>query len=567
MSPIRSIFVHLSLSIVLISNASADTAAPDDTTQLQCDPDFQPATPSYDFHRRELKALDQRTIRNVHVTRLPIFDESNEAENNWLYRWANRIHVQTQEEHIREQLLFTAGEAYDARKVEESARLLRDLGHLYDANIRLSSVCDDNVDLEVIAKDVWSLTLDTSFSRSGGENDYRFGIGETNLFGTGQKINLVTEKDDERTTTSFTYQDRNIGSSRLRTNILLQDSDDGDQYAANLVLPFYALDSRRAWGIGFNHTERVDTQYFRGEDITEIQHDIEDYNLFYGFSRGLEDGAVNRLSFGYRYRHDEFSIADDLPPPAVLPIEQELSYPYFTYERVEDNYATAFNLDQINRTEDIHLGYTFIASFGYAAESFGSNADRVVFNGHFSDTLLYNEKILLRHRLDWEGLLNRDTDKSEDVVVRYFIDYFRSQTTHRSFYASLNLTWSENLNTHRQIVLGGDSGVRGFDRRLQTGDRSVVLTLEERQYTNYHLLNLAYLGFAVFIDIGRAWDPDINEGFEDDYLASAGFGIRLASSKSDSGRVIHIDFAFPLTNRDEPEVDSSDVSINIKSSL
>ncbi|MFT7306513.1 MAG: hemolysin activation/secretion protein, partial [Candidatus Azotimanducaceae bacterium] len=223
--------------------------------------------------------------------------------------------------------------------------------------------------------------------------------------------------------------------------------------------------------------------------------------------------------------------------------------------------------DQINRTEDLHLGYTFRINLGYAAESLGSDQDRLVYSGSFADTLHYSKRILLRHRISWEGLHNYDTSRSEDIIVDYNLTYFRSQTTHRSFFAELSMTWSKNLDSHRQILLGGENGVRGFDRRLQSGDRRVVLTLEERQYTNYHLLNLAYLGFAVFIDIGRAWDPAVDEGFEDDFLASAGFGIRLASSKSDSARVIHIDFAFPLTNQDEAEVDSSDVSIKIKSSL
>lgn len=557
------------LAGLIAPTSHADTA---ETYLTEIDPDrckqtFEPATPSYDFHRKALIDLTDKQVRHVHVTRLPIFDESNEDENNWLYRWANRVHVQTQEQHIREQLLFDSGDVYDARKVAESARLLRDLGHLYDADIRLTAVCDDDVDLEVIARDVWSLTIDTSFSRSGGENDYRLGLGETNLFGNGQKIAIESEKDDERRTTSFSFRDRNLGSSRIQAGVLLQDSDDGDQYAASLTLPFFALDSKRAWGFSVNSTERVDTQYFRSEDVTEVEHNIDDFSAFYGVSRGLQNGFTNRWKFGYRYRHDQFSAADHLPLPATLPIEQELSYPFINFERVEDNYTTAFNLDEINRTEDLHLGYTFRASFGYAPESFGGNADRWVFNGRFDDTIRYDEKILLRHYLQWEGLYNQDTSASEDVVVHYGINYFRSQTTHRSFYAALKLTWSENLNSHRQILLGGDSGVRGFDRRLQSGDRRVVLTLEERQYTNYHLFNLAYLGFAVFIDVGRAWDPDVDEGFADDYLASAGVGIRLASSKSDSARVIHIDFAFPLTNRDEPEVDTSDVSINVKSTL
>jgi outer membrane protein assembly factor BamA len=556
------------LYAVLISFSAicyADTNVPvDDVT---CLTEFSSSTPNYNFHRNNLIELSDKKIGRVYITRLPIFDENNEEENNWLYRLANRFHYLTRETQVREQLLFEDGEVYEARKIQESARLLRDAGYLYDANIHRTSTCEDTVDLEVVTRDVWSLSIDTSFSRSGGENDFRLGIGESNLLGTGQKLSLFTEKDDERESTSFFYEDKNIRSTRIRTNLLVQDSDDGHQYAAGFYLPFYALDTRRSWGILVNQTERVDTQYFRGEAFTEVDHEVDDLNLFYGFSAGLVDGVTRRWSFGYRYREDKFDAANDLAPPTTLPLNKKLSYPYANLEMIEDNYTTAFNLDQINRTEDLHLGYSVNVNVGYAASSHGSDQDRIVFSGRFNDTLIFTDRMLLQHSFHLNGLYNQETNLSEEIVANYAITYFRSQTTHRSFYAELNLTWSENLDSHQQILLGGENGVRGFDRRYQSGDRRMVLTLEERQYTNIHLLNLAYLGFAAFIDIGRAWDPEIDEGFDDDYLASFGVGIRLASSKSDSARVIHIDLAFPLTNRNEPEVESSDISINIKSSL
>jgi outer membrane protein assembly factor BamA len=537
------------------------------SNEVTCTEAFQPVTADYDFHRSNLVDLKDKKIKHVYITRLPIFDENNEEENNWLYRWANRFHTLTREDHIRELLLFNQDDDYTAREAQESARILRNLGHLYDANIHRVSTCEDTVDLEVVTRDVWSLTLDASIARSGGENDYRFGIGESNWRGTGQKLSVFTEEDEERQSTSISFQDPNVRGSRIRTSLLIQDSNDGNLYGARVFLPFYALDTRRAWGVSANQTERIDTQYFRGEDITEVRHEIEDLSVSYGFSQGLVDGKARRLSVGYRYRNEVFEPTGDFPSPTTLPISKELSYPFVNLEIVEDNYTTAFNLDQINRTEDLHLGYTLNVNFGYASEDLGSDQDRLVFSGNFADTLLYSDKVLLRHALQWEGIYNYETDRSEDVIINYGLTYFHSQTTHRSFFAELSLLWSENLDSHRQILLGGENGVRGFNRRLQSGDRRVVLTLEERQYTNYHLLNLAYLGFAVFVDIGRAWDPGVSEGFEDDYLASAGFGIRLASSKSDSSRVIHIDFAFPLSNRDEPEVDGSDVSLSIKSSL
>jgi hemolysin activation/secretion protein len=145
--------------------------------------------------------------------------------------------------------------------------------------------------------------------------------------------------------------------------------------------------------------------------------------------------------------------------------------------------------------------------------------------------------------------------------------YFRSQAPLRSFFASISGTFSHNLNINQQVVLGGDTGARGYDSRFQTGDHRIVLTLEERQYTDWHILNLVRPGFAIFVDAGRVWQAGISDNLKDKYLLNAGFGIRLASSKADVGSIVHIDFAFPLTNRNEQDVDSLQITVNIKKSL
>ena len=78
---------------------------------------------------------------------------------------------------------------------------------------------------------------------------------------------------------------------------------------------------------------------------------------------------------------------------------------------------------------------------------------------------------------------------------------------------------------------------------------------------------MAYVGYAAFIDIGRAWQSGTDDGLEDKLLADIGFGIRLASSKADAGRIMHIDFALPLTNRDDPDIDNFLVALKVKNSL
>lgn len=560
---------HLTLTSLLLFSLHAPAAVSANHQLPVCSGEFTPAPGSYEFIEAPADGHDipdGATIGAIHYTRLPIFDESNPRENNALFRWANRFHILTRKRTVARNLLFDEGDTFDARVIQESARILRDADYLYDAAIRPVNRCDREVDVEVITRDVWSFTPEVSYDRSGGDNSFRFGIAETNLFGTGRELSFAVIKDPVRRSTRFIYEDDNVGGNRRRVNLLFADSDDGlHQYAA-FSLPFYSLDSRRAWRVSFDKVKRDDSQYFRGDEVTATRHEIEEYIVSYGWSAGLKKGRTNRWRLGYIYRDDRFS-ETVLPPPAEFPTDKEFSYPFVEFTSLEDNYSTSFNLDQIHRTEDLHLGHELYMRLGYAAEQFGSDENRMLFRGTYRNTLAFSRRTLLQHDLYTDALWNLDSDASEDVVVNYQLRYFRAQTTHRSFYAKFDATYTKNLNSNRQVVLGGLTGARAFDNHFQIGDRSVLLTLEERQYTDVHFLNLIRLGFALFVDVGRAWAPGLDDGIEDSLLADVGFGIRLASSKAAVGNIVHIDFAFPLTNRDDPAVDSPQIAVNIKDSF
>ena len=536
----------------------------------ECSAPFIPASGSYQFVQEESVDGDSRTeieareFGEIYFTRLPIFDEANANENNALFRWANRFHILSRERTVAQQLLFASDQEFSARIVAESARILRDQGYFYDAAIRPVRLCDERVDVEVITKDNWSFTPSITIDRSGGENTFSYGLREANFLGRGKEFGVANSRDIDRRSSELFYEDRNVLGSRVRNKTAIINSSDGHTQVFELAQPFFALDSRQSWAVHLQDEERQDEQFFRSDDVSEVEHDLQDFSIEYGVSRGLKDGSARRWIGGYRYRKDEFSIGDELPPPLEFPSDKELSYPFLRFEAVEDRYETAFNLDQIYRTEDLHLGYEFSSQIGFAADAFGSDQDRLVLDSYFSDTLAYNADMYWQHSLEWEGLWNLETDEAEDLVVSYETRYFRRQTERRSFFASVEAVYSKNLSSHRQIILGGFTGARAFDNRFQVGDRMLQLTMEERLYTDIHLWNLIRLGGAVFVDVGRAWEPGSDNGMEDKILADVGFGLRLASSKAASGRIAHIDFAFPLTNRDDPDVRSLQIAFSIK---
>src|SRR5690606_38164227 len=119
-------------------------------------------------------------------------------ENRWLYRLANRLHVDTRIKTLERQLIFNIGENLQPEKIAENERLLRNNNYLIDAMILPHKVCGNDIYLLVVVREVWTLTPSASASRTGGENSSYAGLTESNLLGSGQIISLGYYDDADR---------------------------------------------------------------------------------------------------------------------------------------------------------------------------------------------------------------------------------------------------------------------------------------------------------------------------------------------------------------------------------
>jgi len=539
-------------------------------TILSCNPDFEPASGAFDFvhaEQAEVQVSDGARIDRIVYTRLPVFDEQDPDEDNWLFRWANDFHLLTRRETISQQLLIAEDDEYRQRAVAESARILRAQNFFSDAGIRPISQCGDNITVEVITRDNWSLTPNLSYDRFGGENTYSVGLRDSNLLGRGKLLSVGYGKDIDQQTSELQYKDPNVFGTRIRNSLTFVDGDEGDRAEFAVDLPFFSLNSRRSWALRLSDEENQDEQFLRGEEVSAVRHDEKDYSVELGFSSGLLESIARRWRYGIRYQSRDFSPAPGFAPPAPFPGDRELLYPYVSYDYIEDGYTTIFNLNQIYRTEDLQTGLEWSVGVGYADAAVGSDRSSWILRSRFRDTLGYDADSLWQHSAELEAFFNVDDNEPEDVLLRYETQYLRRLSENRSFVARFQAEYSYNLSSHRQVVLGGFTGARAFDNNFQVGDRKVLLTLENRLYTDIHLLNLLRLGGVVFLDTGRAWEPGIDDGLEDDWLSNIGIGLRFASSKASSRRVAHLDFAFPLTNRDDPAVNQVMIAFTVKSSF
>lgn len=495
-----------------------------------------------------------------------VFDPSNPAEDKALYRWANRVHFTTRPSVVEDIVLFEQGEPFEARLLEESARLLRARGFVADAAVTTTryDASTNTADVDVWVRDAWSLEPDIKFSRSGGENEWGLGLSEDNLLGTGKHAAVNYRSDVDRDELGLEYSDRNVRGKRVQLDFALTDLSDGKRNKLSVGRPFYALDTRWSVGTSLLDDERVESIYGLGEVIDEFRHDTRAFAVQGGISSGLREGRAKRWLFGVDYEKDVFLPALDRPEPLLLPENRKLVVPWIGWEWIREDFRKVSELNSIGRTEDVALGLDLRVKLGRASARFGSDRDATLFSasavkgwepGGAGRLLLFDSSLSLRDEGD--GLHN--------AVLATRARYYHRNFDEQLFSAGLTAVFSKNIDPENQVLLGGDSGLRGYPLRYQSGDHSAVLTLEQRFFTDWYLWRVVRVGYAVFMDAGRVWGRDPRGTPNLGALYDIGVGLRLTSPRSSTGAVVHLDLAFPLNGNSE--IDSVQLIIEKKASL
>ena len=506
-------------------------------------------SPSHDEFAR---AIPQGArVGSIRQQRFTVFDTEDPEEDKALYRWANDFHSVTRDWVIDDHLLVEEGEDYNQARVDESERILRDLGFIYDATVRPWRVCGDVVDLEVITRDIWTFTPMFSFGRSGGENKYAVGFRDANFLGTGKQIIIQHDSDEERSGNTIRYVDPSVAGSRWRMRLSLADNDDGYEQGVRLVRPFFSVYENWAAGVDLNRMKLEEVLWFRGDEVAEFDHEIEFANVFGGIASEVrEDRRVGRWLFGYTVETHSFEFSDSPIPPAELPEDREYSYPYIGYESTRDQFVKLHNVNYLGRTEDVYVGERFSWALGWSADVLGASQDQVVMRGSYGNTLLVDERRLWQLDTGVSGFWSIDDGAFENLWWTTETRYHHRQSRQWAVYSRLRADFTDGLTGERQLTLGGANGLRGYDLNYQVGDRSLVFNLEQRYYSDWHLFRLLQVGLAAFVDVGRAWFESEDNGSNGGVLANAGFGIRLNSSRAEKGTVVHIDLAFPFVKDD-----------------
>jgi hypothetical protein len=540
LSDVRRLLTFAALAAAIADTSIAAKLTDQEHTRIE---DSRPAGLPSDAEMEAAGAV----IGKIDIDIRNIFDESDARETNGLFVLANRLHIRTKRSTVKAQLLFASGDKYHGRVLAETERALRLLTYIYDARVVPVRYADGKVDVKVITKDVWTLSPGVSFGRTGGTNQTKLNLQDTNFLGWGKTLQITRGSDVDRTSDTIQWMDPNVFGSHWTSALAYSDSSDGSERSLQVIRPFYSLDAPWSTKITALSFDRTVSRYNLGEIVDQFNDNETAYELSGGISNGYVDGWTKRLTFGMRYDRNIF-----LPTPATslpaqqLPPDRTLSYPFVGFDILQDKYRKVGDENQIGRTEDLYFGTEITGEVGLSNGAFGADRNAIMLAAKALRGIELTELQQLFLTSDFSSRI--EDGRARNLIADGAAKYYWRWREDWLLYAGLSATVTDSLDPDMQLLLGGDNGLRGYPLRYESGTSRALFTVEQRFYTDWYPFRLVRVGGAIFADVGRTWGNGVIGNSDPGLLRDVGFGLRLGNTRSGLGNVLHIDFAFPLND-------------------
>ncbi|MCC2617079.1 outer membrane protein assembly factor [Aestuariibacter halophilus] len=507
---------------------------------------------------------DSITVDHLRVINHAIFDEQH-PDYGWLHQFANWMHIRTEPDVVEERLPFAQGDTVASDDLAEAERLIRAQPYIRDANVRLVSQCDAGGNQEVVVEtwDNWSLLPTISFGRTSGTNTLALGIKEDNFLGKGIRTRIRYNDDNQRSGFQGTLL---LPVSFIPHSTLLldyQQNDDGQSRQVVFDNPFYQTQAKHMFRAEALQLDAEQTYYQNGETRNHLNQQQHRYALSAGWRVWHHDNWVARLMTGVVDEEYMFTIPVDRDPSEQLWLPQDRHYRFgwLGISLLESDYRALQDIHLIGQTEDINLGWHGTVKVGIEQRNQpqeGAGGQHVMLDLN-SGTDLGNGWLFWSLNGYWQNGIS-DEDHAQ---ISTQLEYIQRLSPLFSSYTRVATTRVNHPFADQPLVIDGDTGVRGYPLQYQHGDRRWSASAELRMYPQTNLWQLLDVGYAAFVDVGRAnGGADAHDNEQSGPLASVGAGVRLYSSRSSHRSVIHMDVIKPLSSG--PGVDSWEWRLEVK---
>lgn len=475
----------------------------------------------------------------ISVIRDDIFDTADPATSAWPYRWANALHVLTNERYIRSLLLFKVGDQLDPARLAESERLLRDTGFLSPVRI-VARPAPGGAEVVVRTHDQWTTLAGLSFGLTGNRHHVGGSLAEDNFLGWGKQLLVEYDSSTERTTTTLRYKDSLFLGSRWRLELQHKKLSDGSDDEITLEYPFFALATPRAGGIAWYRKALTEHLYVGSHRAVAGQADRDGFQIWGGLRMPWDSGNTDRLTLGVFADKAEFRdwrTTDGQAYPT--PVGHDMQGVLIGWDHQVDRWLVVSGFRAWQRQEDVPLGPNWTVTAGISLPALGGDRTRVNLNS------VLNLGFLAGRQYWWLNLggSGRLEGGTLDNQVTH-VDVGTSSTGDVGWRVRVSADLGHNLDGDQQLALGADTGLRGWDPDTFDGTSRTVANLEWRHVLTGEVLHLGIIGGVVFVDAGKTWAPQVGPS-TDGIRKDAGVGLLIESTRAALLRVIRVEVAMP----------------------
>ncbi len=463
-------------------------------------------------------------ILRIEIKRLDVFgaNVNNPALNNpsKIENLFNNTHVNTNENIIRKNLLFSVGDTISPLTLSDNERILRQLSFIDDARIIVVPEPDGGADIIVLTKDVYSLGGSYNY---GGLKKGSVEIFEKNILGIGHEIGIEMPFDSRKVNSpgfGAHYLVDNIAKSFINLNIYYRNGLGERTYGFNLSRKLVSSTTKYAGGISVK-------QMYTSIDLDTLpvpeplKYNLQDYWIARSFLLNRE--TVTRIIIGARYLNNNVFAKPIILADSYYNLQKYRILLGSAALSIQKYYKTNL-IYSYGRTEDIPYGALFKVTVGKEVNEF---KNRSYLGTEISLGKSINRVGYLYTSAGFATFFNNQ--RTEQGILSIRMKYFSNLITLgknriRNFIA-FEYTRGFDRNRDEHLIYYNENGFSGFRNDSVNGTRRLCLSLESVLFSpvNLYGFRFAFFGFADFSSLNGP-----NQVYEKGTsLSGIGMGIRI----------------------------------------
>ncbi len=381
------------------------------------------------------ETYDGKFIRNVRIETIDPFGYSSEdikEKTRWYDWFTNHLHSNTRNSTVNNYLLFKKGETYNAQKLYESERLLREMSFVNRVNIAVENSSNDSIDVVVKVLDSWSLKPRLSYSGS----KIGLGVTEENFLGLGHEADFLYRNDSKEKQDYFygSYTANNLFGSYINTQILGErDFWKNERINLSARRDFFSPLTKWGGGFTFEYFMRNVLLPMENTDVfPEVQIKVYSQDLWGGYQIPVLSNPEKKISGNIALiaRFQNYQYKDN---PGIDQFQYFRSYHSFLASAgfIQRKFSVERHVFQYDLPEDIPYGNAFNISGGFLSRSkeIVPYAGVSAAYGGFTKIGYFNVKAQFGRFFN-EERINRDAFRFDGIYFTNLMDWKFAKVRH-----------------------------------------------------------------------------------------------------------------------------------------